>query len=68
MDKLRQAKETYGLPISRQTIGKFSLNQIPMQTLIKFTTFFIILIWPSIRQQSLRYEFLEGLLYILGAL
>ena len=68
MDKLRQAKETYGLPIFRQTMGKFSLNQIPMQTLIKFTTFFIILIWPSIRQQSLRYEFFEGLFYILGAL
>ena len=67
MYKLRQAKETYGLPIFRQTMGKFSLNQIPMQALIKFTTF-LILIWPSIRQQSLRYEFLEGLFYILGAL
>ena len=46
-----------GLPMFGQTMGKFSLNQIPMLN-HNFTiaNSFIILIQPSIRRQSLSFE------------
>ena len=56
-----------GLPIFGQMMGKFSLNQIPTLS-HKFTVanYFIILIQPSIRRQSLSYKFFGGLFYMLG--
>ena len=58
-----------GLPMFGQTMGKFSLNQIPTLN-HKFTiaNSFIILIRPSIRRQSLSYESFGGLFYMLQAL
>ena len=56
-----------GLPMFGQAMGKFLLNQIPTLN-HKFTiaNSFIILIRPSIRQQSLSYESFGGLFYMLG--
>ena len=58
-----------GLPMFGQMMVKFSLNQIPTLN-HKFTiaNSFIILIWSSIRRQSLSYESFGGLFYMLGAL
>ena len=58
-----------GLPMFGQTMGKFSLNQIPMLNhTFTVANSFIILIRPSIRRQSLSYESFGGLFYMLRAL
>ena len=69
MDKLKQAKETYGFTNVWTNDRKFSLNQIPMLN-HKFTiaNSFIILIRPSIRRQSLSYESFGSSFYMLGDL
>ena len=76
IDKVKQAKETYGLIfgsiliillIFGQMMGKFSLNQIPTLN-HKFIANSFILIRPSIRWQSLSYESFGGLFYMLGDL
>ena len=55
-----------GLRMFGQTMGKFSLNQIPMPK-HKFTIAnFIILIWPNFRRQSLSYKSFGGFLYVGG--
>ena len=58
-----------GLAMFEQKMGKLSLNQIPTLN-HKFTiaNFFIILIRPIIRRQSLSYESFGGLFDMLGAL
>ena len=46
-----------GLPMFEQTMGKFALNQIPkLNHKFAIANFFIILIRPSIRRQSVSYE------------
>ena len=77
IDKVKQAKETYGLIfgsiliillIFGQMMGKFSLPQIPTLNHKFIANSFIILIRPSIRWQSLNYESFGDLFYMLGDL
>ena len=58
-----------GLPMFGQTMGKFSLNQIPtLSHKFNIANSFIILIRPSFRRQSLSRRSFGGLFYMLGAL
>ena len=55
-----------GLPMFEQTMGKFSLNQIPtLNHRFPIANSFIILIRPTIRRESLSYESFGGWFYML---
>ena len=69
MDKLRQAKETYGFTNVWENDGKILFKSDSNAKLqVCYSYFFIILIRPSIMRQCLSYESFGGFFYMFGAL